>query len=178
VLSRISFFTIEKNATTPVDLVLREDKGDISVLGNIDAEAKYVSETDGETTVLKTSGRGYFIIGLLGVKQEPTNHALNDIRVLKADFETWNRSIILLFKSQQEMQLFDKQEFPGLPTTVSYGIDTEGKIMTMIADAINLTDRNQLPVFIIADTFGRVVFVSQGYTIGLGEQMMKVIKNL
>ena len=35
-----------------------------------------------------------------------------------------------------------------------------------------------LPVFIIADTFNRVVFVSQGYTIGLGEQLMKVVHGL
>ena len=31
---------------------------------------------------------------------------------------------------------------------------------------------------IIADTFNRVVFVSQGYTIGLGEQMQKVFQKL
>ena len=35
-----------------------------------------------------------------------------------------------------------------------------------------------LPMFIIGDTFNRVVFVSQGYTIGLGEQMMKIIHKL
>ena len=33
-------------------------------------------------------------------------------------------------------------------------------------------------MFIIADTFNRVVFVSQGYTIGLGEQMQSVFKKL
>ena len=33
-------------------------------------------------------------------------------------------------------------------------------------------------VFIIADTFNRVVFVPQGYTIGLGEQLMKNIRGL
>ena len=39
------------------------------------------------------------------------------------------------------------------------------------------TDR-LLPIFIIADTFNRIVFVSQGYTIGLGEQLQKVINKL
>jgi len=33
-------------------------------------------------------------------------------------------------------------------------------------------------VFIVADTFNRVVFVSQGYTIGLSEQLMKNIRGL
>ena len=39
-------------------------------------------------------------------------------------------------------------------------------------------NEKQMPMFIIADTFNRVVFVSQGYTIGLGEQMQGVFKKL
>jgi hypothetical protein len=34
------------------------------------------------------------------------------------------------------------------------------------------------PLILVADTFNRVVFVSQGYSIGLGEQLVKVLKKL
>ena len=34
------------------------------------------------------------------------------------------------------------------------------------------------PVILVADTFNRVVFMSQGYSIGLGEQLIKVINKL
>ena len=43
---------------------------------------------------------------------------------------------------------------------------------------MKLQSETQLPVFILADTFNRVMFCSQGYTIGLGEQLYKVISNL
>ena len=43
---------------------------------------------------------------------------------------------------------------------------------------MKLQNANTLPIFIIADTFNRVMFVSQGYTIGLGDQLMKVIHKL
>lgn len=43
---------------------------------------------------------------------------------------------------------------------------------------MKLPNSTILPMFIIGDTFNRVVFVSQGYTIGLGEQLMKVIHGL
>ena len=43
---------------------------------------------------------------------------------------------------------------------------------------MKLKHKESLPIFIIADTFNRVVFVSQGYTIGLGEQLMKTIKGI
>jgi len=43
---------------------------------------------------------------------------------------------------------------------------------------MKLQSESQMPVFIIADTFNRVMFCSQGYTIGLGEQLTKVINKL
>ena len=43
---------------------------------------------------------------------------------------------------------------------------------------MKLQNDQLLPIFVIADTFNRVVFSSQGYTIGLGEQMERVIKKL
>ena len=43
---------------------------------------------------------------------------------------------------------------------------------------MKLANAHQLPIFFIADTFNRVVFLSQGYTIGLGEQMEKVLRQL
>jgi len=43
---------------------------------------------------------------------------------------------------------------------------------------MKLQNPDQMPVFIIADTFNRVVFISQGYTIGLGEQLHKVVNGI
>ena len=43
---------------------------------------------------------------------------------------------------------------------------------------MKLQSKTQMPMFIIADTFNRVVFSSQGYTIGLGEEMNNVFKKL
>ena len=47
----------------------------------------------------------------------------------------------------------------------------------MIQENMKLSPDN-LPIFVIADTSNRIVFISQGYTIGLGEQLMKTIHKL
>jgi transglutaminase-like putative cysteine protease len=179
VLARLKFFTVQPNEITDTELVMREASDDIQVIGNIDAEAVFTNVADNtSTSILNTTGRGYFVIGILGARQEPTNHAINDIAKLKTDFEKWNRGMILLFKDEAGYKRFDKNEFGTLPATITYGIDKSGAITDMITNAMKIDDKNRLPIFIIADTFGRVVFVSQGYTIGLGEQMMKVINKL
>ena len=69
------------------------------------------------------------------------------------------------------------EDFPGLPSTIIYGIDSFG-VVDQIADEMKLRNRESLPIFIITDTFNRVVFVSQGYTIGLGEQLMRTVRGL
>jgi hypothetical protein len=159
-------------------LHLREPHGqDVSVIGSFDSESKYLKDGT-ETSVLATTGRGYYIIGVLGVGQEPTNHALRDIAKLKTDFERWGGPIVLLFPDENQRQNYRAEEFGTLPSTASYGIDVDHTIQNQIVCNMHLDNKAQLPLFILADSFNRVVFVSQGYTIGLGEQLMSVVKNL
>lgn len=179
VLAELSFFSIEKDKTTNIDLIMRESKDDIQVIGNFNSESLYKPLEGGDpVSVLSTTGRGYYIIAVLGVGQEPTNHALRDIAALAKDFEGWGRKMVLLFQNEEQYKKFRPQDFPGLPNTIVYGYDIDGAIQNQIATNMKLQSKTILPMFIIADTFNRVVFVSQGYTIGLGEQMMKIIHKL
>ena len=135
-------------------------------------------DSDELKSILATTGRGYYIVAVLGAGQEPTNHALRDIAALGKEFDEWGRGIVLLFPNEEQYKKFRPQEFPGLPATITYGIDVDGSIQKQIAEGMKLSNKTILPMFIIGDTFNRVVFVSQGYTIGLGEQLMKVIHKL
>lgn len=179
VLARLQFFTVNANDTTRTHLVMRQSKDDIQVIGNFNSESLYTDAVSGsKKSVLSTTGRGYYVIAVLGVGQEPTNHALRDISALKQQFEKWGRKMLLLFTDKDQYNKYkQRDEFKSLPSTVSYGIDNDGAILSQIRQQMHLT-ASTLPVFIIADTFNRVVFVSQGYTIGLGEQMMRVINKL
>ena len=179
VLATLEFFPIEAGKTTKVDMVMREAKGDVQVIGNFNSESLYKPlGSDDMKSILTTTGRGYYVVAVLGVNQEPTNHALRDIAALAKDFEEWGRGMVLLFPSEEDYAKFRPQDFPGLPKTITYGIDKDGSIQAQIAKQMKLSNDEILPMFIIGDTFNRVVFVSQGYTIGLGEQMMKIIHKL
>lgn len=179
VLANVTFFTIEEGKTTTVDLVMRENQDQVQVIGNFNSESTYLPVDSKETTsILNTCGRGYYVVAVLGAGQEPTNHALRDIAALSNEFEKWGRKMVLLFPSEEQYKKFRPSEFPGLPATITYGIDVDGAIQKQIATSMKLPNSTILPMFIIGDTFNRVVFVSQGYTIGLGEQLMKVIHGL
>lgn len=179
VLSQVSFFTVEEGKTTVTPLCMRDNTEEVRVIGNFNSEALYTRPDNGEqVSILSTTGRGYYIVGVLGVGQEPTNHALKDIEIKKAEFEKWGRTIVLLFTDEAAYRKFDRKEFPNLPSNVVFGIDKDGSILKMMAENMKLGSKPTLPVIILGDTFNRVVFESHGYTIGMGEQLLHVIHGL
>lgn len=179
VLAEMTFFTVEPDKTTPIKLEMRESQDEIQVIGNFNSENKFKRADNGEeTSLLATTGRGYYIVAILGSRQEPTNHAMRDIAAVQKDLEEWGRGIVLLFPDEKGYKNFDPKEFGTLPNTITYGIDIDNAIQKEMVEAMKLQNAHSLPIFIIADTFNRVVFVSQGYTIGLGDQLMKVIHKL
>ena len=178
VLAQMTSLNVKAGGRTETKLVMRENKDEVQVIGNFNSESLFTTlEGSNKQSLLQACGRGYFVVGILGVNQEPTNHALRDISALKTDLEKWGRKLVLLFPNQEQAGKYHAADFPDLPNTVIYGIDTED-IAQQIVKNMKLKHKDTLPIFIIADTFNRVVFVSQGYTIGLGEQLMKTVKGL
>lgn len=189
-------FTIEEGKTTTVDLVLREAADAVSVIGSFDSELKYHA-TDavqssascpapaapaGEaTSILSQVGRGFFVVGVLEVGKEPTNHALRDIAKVREAFEAWGRPVLLLCADDAALERLCREIEAGmygrLPSTVKYGVDKDGSVSAAVKAAMP-SGGETLPLFIIADTFNKVYFASQGYTIGLGEQIQGVLGKL
>ena len=179
VLAEITFFNVEEGKTTPIKLEMRESQDQIQVIGNFNSENKFKLPESGDvTSLLATTGRGYYVVAILGAREEPTNHAMRDIAAECQQLEEWGRSIVLLFPDEKGYKSFDPKEFGTLPSTITYGIDIDGAIQKEMCEAMRLTNTHSLPIFLIADTFNRIVFVSQGYTIGLGAQLMQVIHKL
>ncbi len=178
VLSTSQIFNIKAGETTTLRMTLRQSDSEVGVIGNFDSETRFYTLDGREVSLLSQTGRGYFTVGLIGVGEEPTNHALRDIAKVRETFDKWNRPLVLLFEDEAAATKFRAEDYGLLPSSVIYGIDKEGKIKQQIVKNIKLQSDRLLPVFLISDTFNRVVFCSQGYTIGLGEQMEQVILKL
>ena len=176
VLAHLQRIHLDKDQT--VAFTLRESQEDVQVIGSLNAEDIYHDQQlNADKSLLSTTGRGYYVLAIVAPNQEPTNHALRDISVYKDEFEKWGRKMILLLGNDDEAQRFNFAEFNQLPETVVWGTDVDGKIRQEVWEQMKLTSPS-LPVFLVCDTFNRVVFCLQGYTINLGEQLLKVIRQL
>lgn len=160
-------FSVREGETTTLDLRITIPEDKLSVIGSFDAETKYRIEPDSEpVSVLSTTGRGFYVIGFLTPRQEPSVHAINDLIAAKAKLESWNRPILLLTTAEGLGWL--KEYSASLPSNIHLGI---------IPDGLDLKGR-RMPYFLLADTFNRVFFTIEGYTIGLGDQLVTAIAKL
>ncbi len=177
VLAHLTFFTVEEGKENRMQYVLRESSERLQVIGDFNSENLfYDTSTETKRSILSATGRGYYIIALVAPGNEPTNHFLRDVMPYKDDFEKWGQKMVLLFRDTNEAGRF-VNDFPDLPSTVVWGTDIDDTIYNEIVANMKLVNPNR-PIILVADTFNRVVFMSQGYSISLGEQLIKVIKQL
>ena len=177
VLAHLTFFNIEEGKECGIDFVQRESSEQLQVIGDFNSENLFYDLTEERTrSLLSSTGRGYYIIAVIAPGSEPTNHFLRDVMPYKEEFEKWEQKMVLLFRDKDEAGRF-VNDFPDLPSTVVWGTDIDDKIYNEIVANMKLQNPNR-PLILVADTFNRVVFVSQGYSISLGEQLVKVIKQL
>lgn len=178
VLSNVSFFNVVAGDTVTVPLKVRQDDTAVQVIGSFDAETIYHDAADAkDKSVLSTTGRGYYVLGILKPNNEPTNHALRDIAAVAPELEKWGRKLVLLYDSEESLAKADSEIIKSLPATAVLGTDKDGRAANALIESLKLTP-SERPIFVIADTFNRVVYVSQGYTIGLGNTIIDTIHKL
>ena len=177
VLAHLNFFVIEEGKECNIEYVQRESSEQLQVIGDFNSENLFYDLAEERIrSLLSSTGRGYYIIAVIAPGSEPTNHFLRDVMPYKDEFEKWEQKMVLLFRDKDEAGRF-VNDFPELPSTVVWGTDIDDKIYNEIVANMKLQNPNR-PLILVADTFNRVVFISQGYSISLGEQLVKVIKQL
>lgn len=154
VLAHVEFFNVEGGGTVCPPLVVRTAEEKLAVIGSFYAEP-YIPVT----------GRGYFAMVVLGRSDEPSIHARRQLSAVADELNTWGRKILLWGDMPPE----------GLEQVVVQAPDDA--VVKTLTEAVGC-DRYSLPLVVIADSFGRVVYFSQGYNTSLGEDLKRVVHQL
>ena len=158
-------FSIKEGQTTTVDLVIEIPDNKLSVIGEFDSETRYWKTAGSEpVSILSSTGRGVYVVGFLTPRHEPSVHAVNDIIAAKEGLQAWGRPIMLL--TSEEGLGWLKEYASRMPSNVQYGIAPKEML------------EGTMPRVMIADTFNRVFFKTEGYTIGLGEQILGALSKM
>jgi hypothetical protein len=115
-------------------------------------------------------------------ESEPTRHIFNDLPLLKSELDEWGGKFLFLTDGNDHYQTtkagagsFNPENIKGLPANTSFCIDRELSVLKNSV-RLNLPSERNLPVVIITDKDGKIYFISTGYRIGIGEQIIKYLK--
>ena len=175
VLARMVTFNVLKDQTTDVQLVMRHSAEEISVLGAMNPEAFYIPVSEGKAadkvSLLSTTGRGYFLLAVLGAGDEPSNHAIREMQAVAGKLKEWGRPVVVLGQNEAAVAKLNVNK------DWHYGIDPEWEIREMLCEGCHTASRT-LPVIAMCDSFGRVVYISTGYNTTLASQLTAVIEGI
>ena len=162
------FFRVEEGKTTEVPLRIDEGLGAVPVTGKLEGDLGFVQD-------------GAYVLAVLETGKEPTNHALRDLAAAREKLEAWGRPIVLLCTSDEALAQLKKEQAEGrygqLPATVVFGVD-DGSARSAIVASQNLVAPGRLPLVVLADADNNTYFCSEGYTIGLGDQLSGIVARL
>lgn len=184
VLARLTSFEVLPGKNTDVELMMRQTTSEICVIGSMDPEATYeVLNQDGSTqknSILSTTGRGYFLLAVLGESDEPSNHALRELQSLSKSLEGWNRPVIIFGEAKKGAQAVESKVTGSElcdNSNLHYGIDSGNAVRNMLCEGCHCESKT-LPVIAVCDSFGRIVYISTGYNTSLASQLSNVLRGI
>ena len=176
VLSKMTFFTIEKGKLTTVPVELRKQSGELKPSGKLDFNALNLQKpSDGQKVSLSSLvGGKYAVLVVLDPDKEPSKHILNDLGPYVDQFNKWGGQFVMAMPAEKAGQAGVLKTYQ-LPAKIESGVDQNDQILNAISAIYGTGLKDKLPLVLFCDAAGNVYLYSSGYKIGMGEQLLKVI---
>ncbi len=175
VLADLVSFQVEAGKLTNIDMLIRPCVEKMEILGVVPTALSIVPEGKTKPEAIRLPEKGYMAIALIEANKEPTNHLLRDMSGMKDDFENLGVPLYFVFKDADHQAKFNRADFRAFPSVMQWGTDLDGRLLKGLAEGLCLTNTESLPLIVLLNAKGEVVFVSQGYRVGLGTQIMNII---
>ncbi len=173
VLASVTFFTLAPGEEKTVAVRPRplEETSAPSGTADLTGELRLIS---GEMiTPLSVADKGLVFIWI-EPGREPTRHILNDIPRMKSEFDAWGGYFIFLTDPERTPPGFTADQISGTPENTLFAEDSELAFMRSVLGAGSVG--MPMPVVICCNSEGNILFSSEGYRIGTGEQILKKIR--
>jgi len=110
---------------------------------------------------------------------EPTNHMAKEIAAKKADYEAWGGKVLLVANNGNWKK---EKNQPANVEVVSKKVNelSDGVLEALknaVHDGSLSHTTGERPVCLVLDKNGNILFVSEGYHIGLGDLLLEAVKN-
>ncbi|MBW6491426.1 MAG: transglutaminase-like domain-containing protein [Lentimicrobium sp.] len=178
VFCNVSYFKVQagKNNSIGIRTIAQNEKS--GIIGKVDLAASFKVFNKRNERLSSFSGSKGFVVAIIDPAKEPTKHLMEDIRVVKKSLDQWNGNILFVVAQDKLTKGFLPDNYKDMPESAVFGVDEGGEISMALKTACSIEGAPQWPMVALINRAGEIVWQSEGYRIGLGDQLIKQIKNL
>ncbi len=168
ILSNLSFFNLSEGEHKTLDIELRKDSTEKRTLGTISL-TNLLSLFEGSADVNK---KGTVVVWL-DPESEPAKHIMNDMSLLSKELDKWGGDLLFLTDASNSAGHDSPAlALPGLPAKARFSTDNHMEAFNKYVK-MDSQEPLQKPVVVLADAKGNIIYISSGYRIGIGENILK-----
>lgn len=161
VLASLTFFELPSGSQNQAMITLRKDMAPLPVYGKVDLSKHFT-----------TPPKEGLVLAFIEPDKEPTTHLLADLVLKKAELEKWRGQILLVCPTEAEMKVLTASRAKELPSNCTYNFLQTFPIGGFLP--LLKAGGRSLPAVIFINRKGEVNFVSEGYRIGTGDELVKL----
>jgi len=175
---RIEFFNVEKGSKINLPIIVLPIEAQTGILGKAETSAgfKSLDDIDFMLSCFMNLKDKDLVVAVIDPDKEPTKHLMEDIQLVKKAFDEWGGHLLLIVAKDKLNKVFDPSVYKNLPSNCFFGYDPTGDITNAIDLMCGQNLGAQYPQVSIINANGKIIFYSEGYSIGMGETILKNLK--
>ena len=176
VLCRTQYFNLEKNDTKTIPFIIRNTETAPVVYGKFDLQADVRSVRDSRTHTLESlSNSKGLVIVWIDPDKEPTKHVMADLQDMREWFEKWDGGMLFITDKDAGGNYSSLSIFSRMPQQSLFCYKDSSVLMNCMKSMLKNPAQLSYPVVAVLNPGGEVNYLSEGYRIGLGEQVANVL---
>jgi hypothetical protein len=174
VLAELDFFHVEPGSTVRIHANAPQLPVSAASYGKIKLKNIVLPDFDnGEPHHLNQYVKNKILLVFIDPDREPSKHVMHDLALVKNQLEESGISIFYILSPAILSPTFHSGFFKGMPKQGKYLLDEHDKLFNLVASKSN---DKALPVVCLISPKRRIIFLSNGYRIGTGDEILRILK--
>lgn len=175
VLAKIVSFRVSSGDQTEVDLKIRKDEKQPEQFGSVPAGLA-IAGMDGTREELDDLlSRGEVLLAFIEQGREPSKHLLRELSELKDEFDEAGIQIRLLVEAERLTQPLNESDYRQLPLAARFCLDEKEVLLSRVKECLVDRVQDSLPLVLLISKDRAIRYVSVGYRIGTGMDILRLI---
>ena len=177
-LLRLTVFQVKPGETTEVLVSFRKEDKVAPVLGEIPEQLTFSLTDNNSYDVACSMPPQGLVAAWIEPDKEPSKHLIRELCELSSEFDSWGGKIIISVGSDKITSAFSVSAYEGLPKNTSFSIDDKNRALDMVTSHIDEKPKNDYPLVFVIDPDKKIRYVSAGYKLGIGADVLRTLKSL